>query len=67
MTIAELRTEQYNDLKTKIDAIYQAKETGQMNDIVSGLLEPMLDKFEWEACVIKKELEAYGFSVEEQV
>ena len=35
-----------------------------MNDIVSGLLEPMLDKFEWEACVIKKELEAYGFSVE---
>ena len=67
MTTAKMRTEQYNDLKTKIDAIYQAKETGQMNDIVSGLLEPMLDKFEWEASVIKKELKDYGFSVEEQV
>lgn len=62
-----MRTEQYNDLNAKIEAIYQAKETGQMNDIVSGLLEPMLDKFEWEASVIKKELEAYGFSVEKKV
>jgi hypothetical protein len=67
MTTAEMRTEQYNDLKTKIEAIYQVKETGQMNDIVSGLLEPMLDKFEWEASVIKKELEDYGFSVEKKV